>query len=179
MIKLAQIVKEVMDAAPPNHVQQASTNIFSANFVNYIKMVENSIKKGRKEDGNWLPYKDPAGWHIGYGHKIKTNHELKAFNKGASDADVEKLLSNDLAIANRVVHDYIKRRYKVDVKLTPVQTEMLVDFAYNLGNLDKFPKFVDAVLRNQKEIIKQEYERKTGSEDLAGRNAAFYNRFLK
>src|SRR4051812_27423130 len=166
MIKLAKIVKEIMDAPPTNHIQQVSTNIFSGDFVNYIKTVENSIKKGRKENGKWFPYKDPAGWHIGYGHKIKTNHELKAFNKGVADTDIEKLLVKDLAIANKVVQDYIKKQYKVNVMLSNVQREMLVDFAYNLGSLDKFPKFVDAVLHNNKEIIKQEYQRKTGDEDL-------------
>lgn len=179
MIKLAKIVKDIMEVATVNHIQHASTNIFSSDFVNYIKMVENSIKKGRDKTGKWFPYEDPAGWHIGYGHRILKNHELTAYKKGISDADVDKLLQYDLNIANKIVHNYIIKHYKVNVTLTPNQREMLVDFAYNLGNLDKFPKFVDAVLHNDKEAIKQEYERKTGDKDLTGRNAAFYNRFLK
>jgi|SRR5579862_4313763 len=179
MIKLAKLVKEIMTVPPMNHVQPVSTNIFSADFINYIKAVENSIKKGRAKEGQWFPYKDPAGWHIGYGHKIKTTHELKAFRKGISDADTDKLLIDDLRIANKVVQDYIKNHYDVAVMLNKTQTEMLVDFAYNLGNLDKFPKFVDAVLHNDKATIKQEYQRKVGDQDLTGRNAAFYNRFLK
>ncbi len=180
MIKLGKLVKEIMDAPPTDIVQHVSTNAFSSDFVNYIKTVENSIKKGyNKEHKMWYPYQDPAGWHIGYGHKIKNNSELEAFKKGASDSDIQRLLSDDLKIANKLVHDYIKRRYKVDVMLTPSQSEMLTDFSFNLGGLEKFPKFVDAILHNRMDIVKQEYVRNSGGKDLSGRNKAFYDRFLK
>ena len=56
---------------------------------------------------------------------------------------------------------------------------MLTDFAFNLGGLNKFPKFVDAVLRNKWDIVKKEYQRGSGGKLLKGRNSAFYDRFLK
>ena len=182
MIKLKKIVKEIMDAPPTNNIQQASTNALSSDFINYIKFVENGQKVGYdKVKKLWFPHKSQEGGFptIGYGHKIQSEHELEAFKKGISDSSVESLLKSDLTIANKHVHEYIKSRYKVDVMLTQKQNEMLTDFAFNLGGLKKFPKFVDAVLRNQWDIVKREYIRKSGGKDLTGRNTAFYDRFLK
>jgi GH24 family phage-related lysozyme (muramidase) len=182
MIKLGKIVKEIMDVPPTNNVQQASTNVLSSDFINYIKFVENGQKVGYDKDKKlWFPHKSKEGGFptIGYGHKIQTNHELTAFKKGISDGDVENLLKSDLTIANKHVHEYIKNRYKVDVMLTQKQSEMLTDFAFNLGSLKKFPKFVDAVLRNRWDIVKKEYQRSSGGKLLTGRNTSFYDRFLK
>ena len=106
-------------------------------------------------------------------------YKRQAFKKGISDGDVEKLLKSDLTIASKHVHEYIKNRYKVDVMLTQRQNEMLSDFAFNLGSLKKFPKFVDAVLRNQWDIVKKEYVRTASGKSLKQRNQAFYDRFLK
>jgi GH24 family phage-related lysozyme (muramidase) len=182
MIKLRKILKEIMDATPTTNVQQASTNIFSSDFINYIKAVENGRKEGYDVTKKlWFPTKSIEGGFptIGYGHKIQTNHELEACKKGISDASVTSLLKNDLEIANKRVHDYIKRRYKTDVILSQRQSEMLIDFAFNLGGLDKFPKFTDAVLRNNIDIQRKEYQRNTGGKLLTGRNKAFYDKFLK
>jgi GH24 family phage-related lysozyme (muramidase) len=182
MIKLGKLVKEIMDAPPTNNVQQASTNVLSSDFINYIKFVENGQKVGYdKTKKLWFPHKSTEGGlpTIGYGHKIQTNHELEAMKKGISDEDAEKFLKSDLTIANKHVHEYIKNRYKVDVMLTQKQNEMLTDFAFNLGGLKKFPKFTDAVLRNRWDIVKHEYIRKSNGKDLTGRNKAFYDRFLK
>ncbi len=182
MIKLGKIVKEIMDASPANNIQQASANILSSDFINYIKFVENGQKVGYdKVKKLWFPHKSVEGGMptIGYGHKIQTNNQLEAFKKGISDTDAENLLKSDLTIANKQVHEYIKHRYKVDVMLTQKQSEMLVDFAFNLGGLKKFPNFVDGVLRNNTELVKKEYQRSSGGKLLTGRNKAFYDRFLK
>ncbi len=182
MIKLGQIIKEIMDAAPTNNIQQASSNALSSDFINYIKAVENGQKVGYdKTKQLWFPHKSVEGGlpTIGYGHKIQTTNELTGFNKGISDSAAESLLKSDLSIAEKRVHEYIKKRYKVDVMLTTRQNEMLTDFAFNLGSLNKFPKFTDAVLRNRWDIVKQEYIRKAGTKELTGRNQAFFNRFLK
>ncbi len=68
------------------------------------------------------------------------------------------------------------------MKLNQKQEEMLTEFAFNLGGLDKFPKFVDAVLRNNWDIVKKEYKRKytspTGIKDLHARNSPFSRRFF-
>ena len=172
-----------MYTPPTNNIQQASTNVISADFINYIKFVENGQKVGYDKNKKlWFPHKSYEGGMptIGYGHKIQTNHELEALKKGISDADVENLLKSDLTIANKRVHEYIKRKYKVDVMLSQKQSEMLTDFSFNVrGGLKTFPKFTDAVLHNQWDIVKQEYLRKSNGKNLTGRNKAFFDRFLK
>lgn len=183
MIKLKKLIKEVMDAnQPPAHVQQATNAIANASFLNYIKSVENNSKAGFDKDKNlWFPSKSVEGGFptIGYGHKIKDKKELEVLKRGISDEAVQKLLVKDIIDASQHVSEYIKRKYKVNLMLTEKQNEMLTDFAFNLGSLDKFPKFVDAVLRNNVEGMKQQYKRYTGGKELTGRNTAFYNRFLK
>ncbi len=58
------------------------------------------------------------------------------------------------------------------------QEEMLTEFAFNLGGLSKFPKFVDSVLRNDLNTMNKEYKRYVGNKELTGRNTAFYSRYL-
>lgn len=182
MIKLAKLIKEIMDVPPTNNIQQASNAILSNDFINYIKSVENAQKEGYDKTNHlWFPTKSVEGGFptIGYGHKIQTNHELDAYKKGISDSAVESLLKSDLSIANKHVHEYINHRYKVDLMLNPRQNEMLTDFAFNLGSLKKFPKFVDAVLKNDKSVQQKEYKRYSGGKELKQRNVTFYNRYLK
>ena len=184
MIRLRDIIKEIIATNPPPpvvHVQPATTNIFSSDFIDYMKSVENGIKKGFDSKTNmWYPHKSVEGGlpTIAYGHKIKDKNELKTFKSGISDADASKLLSQDLSIANKKVHDYINRRYKVNIQLEPKQEQILTDFAYN-GVLEKFPRFVDAALRNDEEGMKHEYKRHSGGKELTDRNQQFYNKFLK
>ena len=160
---------------PAIHVQHQE---FSPDFVGYMKDVENSIHKGfDKKKQLWFPYKDASGWHIAYGHKLEKN-EIVYYKKGINQNDADKLLTHDLRLAKIRVHDYVKETYKVDIMLSKKQEEMLMDFAFNLGGLDKFPKFVDAVLRNKTDVIKKEYIRNFAGKELVGRNQAFFNRFL-
>jgi GH24 family phage-related lysozyme (muramidase) len=187
MIKLKKIVNEIIDAAPPSKptshdVRQSQSESFSSDFINYIKSVENGIGVGYdKKKKLWFPHRSYEGGMptIGYGHKVKNAQELESFKKGISNSAVLKLLETDLSVANRRVHDYIKKKYGINLMLTKKQNEMLTDFAFNLGGLDKFPKFTDAVLRNKWDVVKKEYIRKAGGRDLKGRNTAFYNRFLR
>jgi len=185
MIKLGKLLKEIMDAVPATpqqNVQPAVTSNLSPEFVNYIKFVENGQKVGFDRNKKlWFPHKSYEGGlpTIGYGHKVKDNNQLTAFKKGITDDAVTRLLTNDLAEANKKVHEYIKNKYKVNLTLTQRQNEMLTDFAFNLGSLEKFPKFVDALLRNNNEVVKKEYKRFSNGKELTGRNTAFYNRFLK
>lgn len=171
-----------MDATPPAHIQTATNSIINSSFLNYIKSVENNTKVGFDKNKNlWFPSKSVEGGFptIGYGHKIKDKKEVETLKHGVSDNYVQKLLIQDITNASQHVSEYIKRKYKVNLMLTEKQNEMLTDFAFNLGSLDKFPKFVDAVLRNDVEGMKQQYKRFTGGKELTGRNNAFYNRFLK
>jgi len=173
----------MLEALPSVPTQQPSAihvqhQEFSPDFVEYMRTVENSVGAGlNKQDHLWYPYKDISGWHIAYGHKLKPN-EISNFRHGINQNDAEKLLIQDLQIAKRRVHNYIKTTYKVDILLTKKQEEMLMDFSFNLGGLEKFPKFVDAVLRNKVDIIKKEYIRNFAGKELTGRNEAFFSRFL-
>jgi GH24 family phage-related lysozyme (muramidase) len=187
MIKLREIIKEIMDTIPPApsaQIQPASTNSFSSDFISYVKEEENGIKRGFDSKKNmWYPHKSAESMEdyptIAYGHKIMSKSELDKMNKGISDEEASKLLNDDLQQANELVHEYIKRKYKTDLVLTQKQMEMLVEFANNLGGLDRFPKFVDAVLRNNKEIMRKEYKRFAGGKELEQRNLEFFDRYLK
>ena len=141
--------KEAMDVPPQAIVQAIHQQSFDKSFINYIKFVENETKVGYDKNKKlWFPHKSVEGGlpTIGYGHKIKSNHEYTTIKNGISDRDVENFLKSDLTIANKRVNEYIKNKYKVDIVLTQKQNEMLTDFAFNLGGLEKFPKFVDSVL---------------------------------
>lgn len=184
MIKLKKIIEEFMIEALPSPAQSQPPAIhaqyqeFSPDFIKYMQTVENSIHTGfDKQKQLWFPYKDITGWHIAYGHKLRDN-EVINFKEGIDQKAAERLLTQDLQIAKYRVHDYIKKTYKSDVMLSKKQEEMLLDFSFNLGGLHKFPKFVDAVLRNQLDIVKKEYIRKSADQELTGRNEAFFNRFL-
>ena len=185
MISLKRIVQEIMGDLPPipaPEIQKVSINDLSIDFVNYIKSVENDKRVGYDDSKKlWFPHKSFEGGMptIGYGHKIKDDVELETYNNGISDSKVNNFLLNDLIIANKHVQEYIEKKYKANFVLSQKQNEILMDYAFNLGGLDKFPKFVDAVLKNQWDIAKKEYIRKSGGKELTGRNNAFYNRYLR
>jgi GH24 family phage-related lysozyme (muramidase) len=179
-------IKEI-ETPPPQPPAIMNTQIqtnFSKDFINFIKKIENSTKTGFK-NGKWFPSPSIEGGlpTISYGHKIKDNTELKNMTNGITDSKATELLIDDLNKAKETVHEYIKNKYGVYLLLDKVQEEMLVEFAFNLGGLSKFPKFVDAVLRKQWNIVKKEYKRGYTSVSgekkmLSGRNNEFYNRYL-
>ena len=170
-------LEETVDM-PPTITQQNS--IFNQDFVNFIKSIENIQKIGFKNE-KWFPHKSVEGGvpTIAYGHKIKNDIELSHYSSGITDEEANRILIEDLEIAKQKVYSYIKSKYKVNIKLSLKQEEMLTEFAFNLGGLEKFPKFVNSILRNDLEVTNNEYKRHTGGKELTGRNTAFYNRYLK
>lgn len=187
MLKLTTILMEIEAPNIEYHRSHQGNQAFSSDFINFIKFVENGNKSGFDKKNNlWFPHASPEGGlpTIAYGHKIKDKAELEKFKKGITDSDAGKLLEKDLVAAKQKVYDYIHRKYKVKLQLTPKQEEMLIEFTFNLGSLDKFPKFTDAVLRNQLDTVKKEYIRSfvdtTGNRrELKQRNTEFYKRYLK
>jgi GH24 family phage-related lysozyme (muramidase) len=158
------------DAKPIVKSSMVSAN---ASFTDYIKSVENGIRRGwDKNKGLWFPHKSFEGGSdtIAYGHKLKPGED---FSGGITEEEATELLKKDLEIAKKIVYQELK-----NVKLTPKQEEMFVDFVFNMGTLKKFPKFVGAVLKNDIDTMRKEYERSSAGKKLKGRNAAFYNRFL-
>ena len=142
-------------------------------FTDYIKKVENQGKVGyNTEKKLWFPHKSFEGGSdtIGYGHKIQKGED---FSKGITDAQAESLLNTDLAKAKQQVYKELG-----GVKLTPQQEEMFVDFVFNMGTLNKFPKFTEFALKNDLEGMKSQYKRYAGGKELKGRNSEFLKRFL-
>lgn len=211
--KNSMIPEAAMPVAITVPTAEVSTNFFNyikqvenAAKVGYEKRVGDTKEK-------WYPINSPEGGNdtIAWGHKLK-NDEIKRFNKGITDREAEELLENDINIAMDIVTNYHDtwvtntipkcRAYAaantnnphylfyMNIKPTdPVfrldnkQMEMLIDFAYNLGSLKKFPKFAESVFKKDWETARKEYKRKytdaKGKKHELGRNAVYYNQFLK
>lgn len=160
--------------------------VITPEFLSYIRGVENQQKVGwDKTRKLWFPHKDPSGgFNIGYGHHFQSDEDYQRYKvHGLSNDGVEKLLVQDILAARKVIHQYIQRRYKVNLQLTPKQEQMLIDYVFNSGGLDKFPKMVDAVLRSDNEKMHKEYKRfaTIGGQqrELAGRNQQFVANFMR
>lgn len=176
LLKKKRDTLKEMDA-PPAIVKSAHS--FSKEFLDYIKSAENLNKKGYK-GGVWYPHASAEGGKptIGYGHKIKDKAELKRLKSGLSDRTVERMLLSDLEHAKRQVYKDIEQMFGVKVPLDTKQEEILTDYAFNLGNIQGFPKFVRAVVDKDWETAGKEYKRFAGNKELA-RNKAFFNKYLR
>ena len=181
------LVREDIVAAPPPDMERPAPTdqSFSSDFINFMKNLENDNKTGFHK-GKWYPHKSPEGGRptIAYGHKILTYKEEKKFASGIDDREATKLLIKDLVEAKEKVHKYIREKYKVNLILDQKQTEILVEFTFNLGGLNKFPKFTDAVLRKNWDKAEKEYKRhyRTPSgevKELSRRNSLVYGRYFK
>lgn len=172
-------IKENMDV-PPAEIQ--SSNYLSKEFINYIKAVENGSKVGFK-NGRWYPHNSPEGGTqtIGYGHKLSARGSN--YSNGLTDREVEQLLLYDLENAKQIMYHDIKSMFDVNIKLDSNQEAMLLDFAFNLGTLKKFPNFTKAVLNKDWDTVKKEYKRSfkdsSGNRHELGRNKIFFDTFLK
>ena len=176
MISLKKLIKEFVDVPPPI-IQHAE--IFSQDFIDFVKNAENAAKVGYKK-GKWYPHKSYEGGlpTIAWGHKIKSKEELKRVARGISDKEAEGLLKKDLEIAKATVQKYMKG-LGVNIPLSKVQTEMLTEFAFNLGGLEKFPKFAKAVLNKDWATAKKESKRFAAGKELTRRNKLFNDRYFK
>lgn len=163
--------------APPAIIQSA--HVFSKEFVDYMKSVENLNRIGFK-DGKWYPHVSVEGGlsTIGYGHKIKDKDEVKRFQKGLSDSAIERMFMSDLELARKKVYSDIKNMFGVQVPLDTRQEEILTDYVFSLGSLKAFPKFARAVLNKDWATAAKEYKRSGAGKELA-RNKVFFNRYLK
>lgn len=115
-------------------------------FLDILKEVENGRKQGFDGE-NWAPHESPEGGKdtIGYGHKILTDivkisgQEVNLKFDRLSDRDVEKLLIQDVALAE-------KRAAKQFTDLSPMgdtrwrdlplqYKTILTEIVYNVGTL--------------------------------------------
>lgn len=190
MIKKEVNIKEFGDvpAQPPAQYQQVTNSIINADFLKFMMSAENAAQNGRDpKTGLWKPHVSPEGGleTIGYGHKLHNWLEVKKYiEKPLSDKEIIKLLQNDLIEANKKVHKYIGGYYRAKIMLNQKQEEMLTEFAFNLGGLEKFPKFVEAVLRNDINTMRREFKRFYRTPggvkpiEMERRNKLFYDRYL-
>ena len=157
-------------------------------FIEYLKKVENGGKTGWSNDDQlWYSHSSPEGGNdtIGYGHKL-LNSELEQAAKGLTDNEIDDLLLEDLHTASNVAYTILSQHFNANFDDLCVNSqEMLIDFAYNLGGngLRKFPKFVNAVIDDNIEVMSQEYKRYYTSgngvkKELEQRNKEFQTLFL-
>ena len=145
----------------------------NTSFTDYLKYVENSNKAGYNKDKKlWFAHKSVEGGSdtIAYGHKIQSGED---FSGGLTDSQAEDLLKKDIEKAKIQINKELK-----GTKLTPKQEEMFIDFVFNMGTLKKFPKFVQATLKNDESGMNDQYKRFAGGKELKGRNMAFARRYL-
>lgn len=151
-------------------------------FIEYIKTVENGNKTGFDTfTKRWMPHKSIEGGSdtIAYGHKIQKNESY--LKSGITDEEATTLLKQDICNAK------IKARTEIDNKygtgtfdlLSIKHQEMVIDFVFNLGSLQKFPNLTTGIINNNYTTIRTEYKRYSAGKELIGRNRAFHSRFIQ
>lgn len=169
---------EALDV-PPAIVQSVPS--FSRQLIEFIKNVENPNKKGTK-NGKWYHYNDGTKLTlIGYGHKVIPGQD---FRNGLTTIQVEHLLEQDLVAASIRARYYVNHEFGKSTweSLDQNRKEMLIEFTYNLGSLNSFPKFTKAVVHNDIGGMRKEYERFAvidGEKKTLARNQLFFDTFLK
>jgi len=144
-------------------------------FIDYIVSVEGKVLD---EKGLHKAYKDSKGiWTIGYGHAKTGDSKVKPGLK-ISEKKARELLKKDLIKFEGQVKDYVNKKFPGKT-MNNHQIQMLTDFAFNLGDLDKFPKFVKSVINKDWETAKKNYKRYAGGKELTDRNKKFFDKFLK
>ena len=166
----------------PNLVKASEPTVgYDSNFIDYMKVVENGVKRGLK-NGRWYPHKSAEGGKktIAYGHKITSGED---YSKGITESEAQALLLKDLNAAKKDARDFLGSK-KFD-SLDKTRQEILIDYQFNLGTLKTFPKFVEAVIKNDKKGMIKHYQRKYRHPKtkkwlpIKDRNDRFKQRYLK
>jgi GH24 family phage-related lysozyme (muramidase) len=137
----------------------------------------------------WMPYtavedkgkKNPT-YDIGYGNKLGRKKDGKLMvTIGGKEVDAMKGLNSDqidtLLDESITAHENIARKQwnknfpnnKYD-DLPQAKQVLITDFAYNLGDINKFPSLMDALNENDEKKAYDEYERFSGGKPLVKRN---------
>ncbi len=156
------------------------------NFLDYMKSVENP----KLSSGNlkMLKHKSAEGGQdtVGYGHKL-TDKEIKTGKIYGYDIDsltledVNEILKLDLSKAYASLSEKFGKDF---ADLDDRRKQMAIDFQFNLGGLEKFPIFTEALFAGDEAIMKKEYERsfedpRSGEMKLLkDRNKKFRREFL-
>lgn len=135
--------------------------MFSPQFLEYIKLAENEplLKKGTN-----AVHRSPEGGNdtVGYGHKL-TDAEKKAGKvygiplKNINAENAEKILMMDLMKRDKALSARLGDKYD---GLDQKQKEMLLDFEFNVGNVERrFPSFTKAVISGDMTSAQKESKR--------------------
>jgi GH24 family phage-related lysozyme (muramidase) len=167
---------EEMDSPPAHHQE---VNVLSRDFVEFMKYIENDAKKGFKQ-GKWFPHDSYEGGYptIAWGHKIKTKSEESRLSRGITEGEAEQLLKNDIREAQSRLKRYMDSQ-RVKIPLSQKQAEMLTEFIFNLGGLEKFPKFTRAVLNQDWKTAEKESIRYAKGKPIDRRNQIFAQRYFR
>jgi hypothetical protein len=174
-------------------------------FYNQLQISENAANKGyNKEQDLWFPFDvSDKERNIGWGINMSTfsKEEQDRISKGITTAEVEEMYKNRIASHLDKSQKYINTwqgdwtrddksgntGYKGAEgnwdKLPDNVKLALTDFSYNLGGLEKFPKFITSIMNNDLEGAKAEYKRywknKGVKTELTKRNEEIYNMIFK
>jgi GH24 family phage-related lysozyme (muramidase) len=178
--------------AEPPAPASTSPPVWSADFIEFVKNVENNKNNPNggynQEDGRWYPHESAESGTktIAYGHKFSSSSEERRYRNGLTDSEAHALLLKDLDKGWRTARSNLSDMIHVELgSLSIRQQEMLSEFAFNIGNINGFPKFTRAVAAKDLATARKEYERnyvdgKTGERlPLERRNKLFYERYLR
>ena len=154
-------------------------------FINYMKTVENApLLAGDKSK---LQHNSAEGGNdtVAFGHKL-TDEEVisgKVYGYDYTNLSTDQandIFKSDIKKAHTTLIDKFGDQY---IGLDNKRKQMLIDFQYNLGGLNKFPKFTEALFKNDTETMMKEYKRffkdpKSGDMKPLGRNKNFSDFFF-
>lgn len=133
-------------------------------YLSDLRSLENSIKKGYRNN-KWYPHSSIEGGAntIAYGHKLQPG---ESFSSGLTEQQARDLQKKDVLAHQTKAEKFVDDKYgKGTYDKLPQNSQMLLtDYAYNLGSLNKFPSFVEGVVKGDKDKMLKEYERRGLSE---------------
>ena len=157
------------------------------NFIKYMKKVENA--KLLAGDTSMLQHDSAEGGNktIAYGHKLtdKERELGKVYGYDIENLTIEQaneILKRDLSKAYDQLTNTFGRQF---LDLDDRRKQMLVDMQFNLGSLEAFPKFTEALFAGDETTMMKEYKRsfrdpESGNmKPLTGRNKDFNEFFFK
>jgi len=129
-------------------------------YLSDLRVLENSIKKGYKNN-KWYPHASIEGGAntIAYGHKLMPD---ESFSSGLTEQQARDLQKKDVLAHQVKAEKFVDKKYgEGSYDKLPQNSQMLLtDYAYNLGSLNKFPSFVEGVVKKDKNKMLQQYERR-------------------
>lgn len=135
-----------------------------------LKVQENNENTGLRKN-KWYPYpsSEKGTDTIAYGHKLLPGEQK--YYEGITTQQAEALARKDVLEKQESAKGRIDKKYgKGTFDKLPQDAQMLlVDYQYNVG-LQKFPKFVEAIVKGDKPTMLKEYERTSDVGKLTKRN---------